>query len=662
MSDEPDSSDAPTRVDPVAALASGTGPASASGTWPESASIVTDILESIDDAVLVLSADGCVFALNRAARAITVIDRAAPLASQHESVVLCMVAAEVLPLVSQVRSGERPAALLSWIERGSQCLEILATPFAGTKVLVRLADVTKREMQRERLVRTEQELRAYLGLTPSSVRLADVSGRILRANDNALAEHEEPRPTTLRELWERDRPRRANDDAEMAFPEGPAMRAAAGLTVRRELITVRRAGSADPRLLESNATPIEDATGRVIGMVLIDRDVTESQHPARTGALEIREDSMSRDRRLAAIGRLAAGIMHDVNNALNPIMAAAYLLRHHAESPDAVRDYADRIKQAAEAGAATASRVGRFIRQEPMHTGTDEVLDLSALAEEVVQLTEPMRPRRPASTSDVQVVREYGADVLTRGVAGEIREALFNLVSNAMDAMATGGTLTVRTSIGNGESLITVQDDGSGMTDEVRERALEPFFTTKGAGGSGLGLAEVYGIARRHRGSVTIDSAPGAGTAVTMHLPVEHGSPTVEVSAETPVKSPPLHILVVEDHEDGREFLCRLLRADGHTADAVGSCSAARERLASDASATYHLMLTDVGLPDGSGWDLVAYARERKPALRVGVITGWEPMVSGGESVGAEFVLRKPLRAAELLAHIAGRKTPALPE
>ena len=189
-----------------------------------------------------------------------------------------------------------------------------------------------------------------------------------------------------------------------------------------------------------------------------------------------------------------------------------------------------------------------------------------------------------------------------------------------------------------------------------------PSSRRRGAGGSGLGLAEVYGIARRHRGSVTIDSAPGAGTAVTMHLPVEHGSPTVEVSAETPVKSPPLHILVVEDHEDGREFLCRLLRADGHTADAVGSCSAARERLASDASSTYHLMLTDVGLPDGSGWDLVAYARERKPALRVGVITGWEPMVSGGESVGAEFVLRKPLRAAELLAHIAGRKTPALPE
>ena len=138
---------------------------------------VTELLESIDDAMLVLSADGCLFALNRAARAIAVIDRVAPLASQHESVVLSTVAAEALPLVAQVRAGERPAALLSWIEQGSQCLEILATPFARTKVLVRLADVTTRETQRERLVRTEQELRAYLGLTSSSVRLAGLRTR-----------------------------------------------------------------------------------------------------------------------------------------------------------------------------------------------------------------------------------------------------------------------------------------------------------------------------------------------------------------------------------------------------------------------------------------------------------------------------------------------------
>ena len=136
-------------------------------------------------------------------------------------------------------------------------------------------------------------------------------------------------------------------------------------------------------------------------------------------------------------------------------------------------------------------------------------------------------------------------------------------------------------------------------------------------------------------------------------------SPTL---VEAPVRSEPCRVLVVEDHDDGREFLRRLLRTDGHDVDVASSCAEAHERLAAMGAVPYHLMLTDVGLPDGSGWDLAAYARDHLPQLRVGVITGWEPMVSSAEARGAEFVLRKPLRAGELLAHIAGRKSPATPE
>jgi len=121
----------------------------------------------------------------------------------------------------------------------------------------------------------------------------------------------------------------------------------------------------------------------------------------------------------------------------------------------------------------------------------------------------------------------------------------------------------------------------------------------------------------------------------------------------------PKYILVVEDHDDGREFLRRILQADGHRVDAVGTCADAREKLASSAATPYDLMLTDVGLPDGSGWDLVQHVRRHAPTVRVGVLTGWEPIADTGESRGAEFVLRKPLRAAELQAHIAGGSAPA---
>lgn len=351
--------------------------------------------------------------------------------------------------------------------------------------------------------------------------------------------------------------------------------------------------------------------------------------------------------------------MHDVNNALNPIMAAAYLLRHHAESPEAVRDYAERIRMAAETGAATASRVGRFIRQEPVHAGGDETIDLSQLANETIDLTEPMRLRRSSGSNAVALHRELEEGVMARGLPGEIREALLNLVQNAIDAMPNGGTLTVRTFVDNGEACVAIQDSGIGMSADTVAHAFEPFFTTKGAGGSGLGLAEVYGIARRHRGTATIESEPGAGTAVTMRLPLER-APAAPTLPEGPAtKAEPQRVLVVEDHDDGREFLRRLLRTEGHDVDVASSCAEAHERLAATGSLPYHLMLTDVGLPDGSGWDLAAFARDHLPGLRVGVITGWEPMVSSAEARGAEFVLRKPLRAGELLAHIAGRKPPA---
>jgi CheY-like chemotaxis protein len=194
------------------------------------------------------------------------------------------------------------------------------------------------------------------------------------------------------------------------------------------------------------------------------------------------------------------------------------------------------------------------------------------------------------------------------------------------------------------------------MSPEVRERAFEPFFSTKGAGGTGLGLAEVYGIAKRHGGTAAIESTAGHGTAVTLCFPLERTAPVVQqVESGT---SSPLRLLVVEDHDEGREFLRRLLTSEGHSVDAVQSCRDARERLESNGSA-YDVMITDVGLPDCSGWELVAHARERLPSLRVGVITGWEPSAQRSDMRGAAFVLRKPLRAAELLAHIAGRDTHA---
>ncbi len=649
---------------------------------------LTALLEALPTAAALFRHDGYAVTVNSRARALFVVDAIAPLATQHWNVMLQPFGAPMFDAIRFATSGKVPDTLLIPFGKSGQVADVRLTVFDHDMLLVSAVDVTDRERERAAFARAERELRTIFDLTPSSVRVVDVTGRIQTLNENATHEHQEHPPTSVRELWERDAPHDVANNRPLSFLDTPAMRALAGQMVRRQLLEVRRLESR--RVIEAYAAPMHGADGRIAGVILLDRDVTdrerlerilreqESERTAlkaqvsqdeqelerlveeRSRALIASQEEQVRERRLSAVGQLAAGVMHDVNNALNPIMAAAYLLRHHAESPDAVRDYADRIRKAAEIGAATASRVGRFIRQEPVHPGGDVEVDLSVLADEVLDLTEPMRLQRSSESREVRIVRMFAEGARTRGLPGEIREALLNLVQNAIDAMPDGGTLTVRTAIEGTDACVAVRDTGVGMSAEVRERAFEPFFTTKGSKGSGLGLAEVYGIARRHRGTATISSVIGRGTEVVIRLPLLKTS-LPEAPAEVVVPAQPRRILVVEDHDDGREFLRRILQGDGHDVVAVASCGDARKALASPGATPFDLMLTDVGLPDGNGWELVKHAKAEYPGIRVGVITGWEPSVGPEEADGAEFVLRKPLRAPELKAHIAGIHSPASP-
>lgn len=674
MSAEPTPPDTHARADEVNSLAD----------------VLPEILNVLQSAAVVFDTGNVLRFLNDNARNVFVVDDRAPLASQSMRQVLGELAGSLMPLIAQVQSTASARAQTVQLSSDGRWFDIRAIPFIKSLVLVAATDVTARELRRAALEQSEQQLQAIFDLMPTSVRVSDLAGRVTQVSDFAYVEHTDPRPTSLRQLWERDSPIDVATGQALSYLDSPGVRALSGEVVRGVALEVERGGHG-PRVIETWASPTRDAKGVITGALMVDRDITErvrverALDAQRTEAVALRErvsreadlieqlveerarervqleEARSRDRRLAAVGQLAAGVMHDVNNALNPIMAAAFLLRHHAESPDAVRDYSDRISKAAETAAATASRVGRFIRQDPVHAGGDESLDLTLLANEVLDLTEPMRRRRAGGQEIVRVVRQLDEPVQTRGLPGEIREALLSLVQNSIDAMPNGGTLTVRTYVDGTDACVAVEDDGEGMSEDVRERAFEPFFSTKGAGGTGLGLAEVYGIARRHRGTAAIESTQGLGTTVTLRLPVETAEPTPPPAPpDPPALSEPRRVLVVEDHEDGRHFLRRLLESHGHIVEAVGSCADARERLAANVAPPYHLLLTDVGLPDGSGWDLVAFAHDFAPTMRIGVITGWEPIVSADDAVGVEFVLRKPLRAAELLAHIAGG-TPSAP-
>ena len=381
---------------------------------------------------------------------------------------------------------------------------------------------------------------------PDSVRVVDAEGGTVRSNAQAQQEHASGNPQTLRELWQLDRPRTLGGTT-LFVHEHPTARALRGERVRGETLEVRRGRAASRAVIEVNSNPLYDPHKRVRGAVTVERDVTERTAPPaarrvqtearkrasermvqeRTRELLALQEAAARDRRLAAVGQLAAGVMHDVNNALNPIMAAAYLLEMNAENPAAVRDYAVRIARAAETGAATAARVGRFIRQEPLLGAREDVVDLIGDGGGGRRHDAPAlagAARRVAwsgSSSDLAA----GRDRCAASPASCARRCSTSCRTRST-RWPGGGTLRIETQFTANEASVSGADTGIGMSAEVRERAFEPFFTTKGVNGTGLGLAEVYGIARRHRGRAEIESTPGEGTTVRLVFPPARPAPS----------------------------------------------------------------------------------------------------------------------------------------
>ncbi len=648
---------------------------------------MASLLEAMPMAVAVFERSRELRFANKTARTLLGFDERGVGPRAPIDVALAPVMASVAPILRAVTVEHSNHATIARVRRLSgaeQIVEIRLSLVDDGRLMFSAIEVTSRETLLIALERRARELAAIFEVTPTIVRVLDTSGAIIRSNANAMREHAGISISTLRDLWQHDKPGDPVDQSPLAFDRHPGLLAIAGEVVRARLLTVVRGANKTRSVIEVYAAPILDADSTIIGAVLVDRDVTAEHRLAvdlellvkqsavlnervsteserlermvneRSRELLELQESRSRERRLAAVGQLAAGVMHDVNNALNPIMAAAYLLRVHADNPDAVRDYADRIGKAAETGAATASRVGRFIRQEPSSSFANTIVDLSELTEEVLSFTQPLHQERRGDGTQVDVIRDYQIGVNTRGIAGEIREAILNLVQNAMHAMPSRGRVTAQTGVLKQEAWVAITDTGEGMSDDVRERAFEPFFSTKGAGGSGLGLAEVYGIVRRHRGRAEIISALGKGTTVTLYFPLESTASVAPVEVRGVV--PSQRILVVEDHVDGREFLCQLLRADGHLVQHVATYDDARSLLNGPHQPPFDVVVTDIGLPDGSGWELVSLVRERWPSIRVGVVTGWEP-TTGETPDRAHFLLRKPFRAIELLAQVAGQAT-----
>jgi signal transduction histidine kinase/CheY-like chemotaxis protein len=353
---------------------------------------------------------------------------------------------------------------------------------------------------------------------------------------------------------------------------------------------------------------------------------------------------------LRALGELAGGAAHHLNNLLTIVVGRTQLL-HRTVKDERVQRPLATIERAAKDGAEVVRRLQQFAGMR--RTAQSRPVDLNEIVTEVIELTRD-RWQDAARAAGLEIIVEprLGGLPMLDGDEPALRELLTNLVMNAVDAMPAGGRITIETRQERGHALLSVTDTGSGMSDEVRLRAHEPFFTTKGVKSTGLGLSVSYGIARQHGGEVTIRSQEGRGTTIVVQLPL----PAVGEAEPPPPPVPtrrPLRILLVDDEPDVRLALAEMLASEMHTVTPASSGDEALRRLDSDGS--IELVLTDLVMPVMNGWEIAAAVKARRPALPVGVITGWGdlPETVAGPRASVDFVIAKPINLDELADAVA---------
>ena len=377
--------------------------------------------------------------------------------------------------------------------------------------------------------------------------------------------------------------------------------------------------------------------------------------------LQKTQQTVMQQERLRALGQMASGIAHDINNALSPIVGFADLLVRGENAMSANgKKYLQYIKTAGDDITHIVARLREFYRPRDSKEALQS-LNLNDLARQVIDMTRPRWRDIPQSRGVMVEMRtDFDANLAPLvGIESELREALTNLILNAVDAIPTGGTITVRTRVGSRSPsetpthvLLEVGDTGIGMSEETRKRCLEPFYSTKGKRGTGLGLAMVYGVMERHGGQIDIQTELGQGTVIRLILPIRRllGSDPVDYGDHgVPL---PLNILCIDDEPLLRELLKEILEREGHRVSlADGGQNGVDEfRAAASGQQPFDVVLTDLGMPYFDGRQVVKTIKEESPATPIIMLTGWGTFMKedGDMPDQVSGILTKPPRSNEL--------------
>ncbi|MGE0433295.1 MAG: ATP-binding protein [Planctomycetota bacterium] len=359
--------------------------------------------------------------------------------------------------------------------------------------------------------------------------------------------------------------------------------------------------------------------------------------------------------RLRAMGQMASGIAHDLNNALSPVVTLSEVLASGLAPAERIPRYLESIRTAALDSRAIIERLRVFYRP-----GSDDEygeVDVGELLTTVIDLSSPRwRAQAEADGSHIKVTSDVPDDLPpVHGSRSELRQALLNLIINATEAMPQGGTLSVsaeNVSSGNRAMVeIRVSDTGVGMSPDVCKRAFEPYFTTRqSSGGTGLGMSIVWGVVQRHLGRISLESEVDRGTAVVIQLPVRQGGTTTSgrsaaAHPRLPLRS--LNVLCVDDDARLRDLLQELLGLLGHTAVLVDGGAAACSMFD---PAVHQLVITDLGMPAVNGHEVAAHVKRTSPSTPVILLTGWGNQIvdTGRHPANVNVVMGKPPSLSEL--------------
>jgi signal transduction histidine kinase/ActR/RegA family two-component response regulator/HAMP domain-containing protein len=431
-------------------------------------------------------------------------------------------------------------------------------------------------------------------------------------------------------------------------------------------------------LLTARRATAAFSSGECEFLRMLSEQVALAAHQARLHAQlqraydELRQTQIAimQEERLRALGQMASGIAHDINNALCPVVVYSDLLLSTEKSlSESGLKNLHNIKTSGEDIAHIVSRMREFYRRRD-DRDSHLAIDLNRIATQVIDLTRPRWRDIPQARGIMIELRSTLEDGLPQVSASEseVREAITNLLLNAVDAMPQGGQLAIRTvargwTDRNGDRtpshvVIEVSDSGVGMDDDTRKRCLEPFFSTKGKRGTGLGLAMVYGIMERHEGSIEIESEPGKGTTMRLVFPIREAmGPAAQPLKLADAPLPSLRVLCIDDEPLLREMLQQLLTNGGHIVEAAdgGQSGIDLFRQARERGEVFDVVITDLGMPYVDGRQVAKAIKADSPATPVIMLTGWGTMMKEDGDVPAQVdgVLSKPPKIAELFDMLA---------